>query len=181
MLAREALYQLQLDQVKWLITPDPPHKLEQQLTPISTRLEMVQLVIDRQEEYTLSTMDLDRPPPYFAADTVEMIKKQDPDAALVYIIGEDSLRDLPDWHEPERFLAWIDQLAVAPRPGYQVDPMSLERRLPGLQGKLTYLSEIMVEISSSLIRARILNGGPYDHFLAADVASYILRNDLYLT
>lgn len=179
MLAGEALYQLKLDAVRWLITPDPPHKLDQELTPIESRLEMVQLIINRQEEYAISEVDLGRPPPYYAADTVEIIKEGDPNSQLVYIVGEDSLGDLPEWYQPDRFLTAIDQLAVAPRPGYQTDLESLELKLPGLTGKLVFLTEIMVEISSSLIRDRIRTGGEYEHFLAEDVVAYIEQNQLY--
>ena len=178
-LAREALFQLELDLVRWLITPDPPHKADLKLAPVSTRLEMVQLVIDRQEAFELSEVDLRRSPPYYAADTVEIIKQEHPDSDLVYIIGEDSLGDLPEWHQPGRFLGGIDQLPVAPRPGYQVDLPSLELKLPGLASKLTYLTDIRVEISSSLIRERIYKGEDFDHYLAEDVAAYIRNNHLY--
>lgn len=179
MLAGEALCQLQLDEVRWLITPDPPHKNAQELTPIESRLDMVQLVLTRHQDFYLCEVDLQRPSPYFAADTVELIKEQEPDSELVYIIGEDSLRDLPEWHQPDRFLAAIDLLAVAPRPGFQTDLGSLEGKLPGLKAKVAPLTEIMVEISSSLIRERIRRGQEYGHFLADDVTSYIKRNHLY--
>lgn len=179
MLAREALNQLNLDAVMWLITPDPPHKTDREITPVTSRLDMVNLVANRNEKFSISEVDLQRPPPHFAVDTVEIIKGQYPDLELVYIIGEDSLRDLPGWYQPERFLAAIDHLAVAPRPGFRTDREALDGKLAGLKEKTTYLSDIMVEISSSLIRERIRSGGEYDHFLADDVAEYILKHHLY--
>ena len=178
-LAGEAFYQLQLDEVRWLITPDPPHKINRELTPIRTRLEMVQLVMNRQNDFSISDVDLQRAPPHYAADTVQIIKDQYPDSELIYIIGEDSLCDLPEWHDPQRFLSFIDQLAVAHRPGYEADLGSIERKLPGISDKLIYLTEIMVEISSSQIRDRVQNGGDYQHFLAEDVAGFIKANHLY--
>jgi len=180
MLAREAMYQLNLDAVMWLITPDPPHKTEREITPVASRLDMVNLIVSRHDKFSISEVDLQRPPPHFAVDTVEIIKDQHPDLKLVYIIGEDSLRDLPEWYQPERFLAAIDQLAVAPRPGFSTDLESLDDKLAGLKDKTTFLKEIMVEISSSLIRERIESGGDYDHFLAGDVVEYIQKNHLYL-
>ena len=180
MLAREALYQLNLDAVMWLITPDPPHKTDREITPVAARLKMVNLVVNRNNRFFISEADLQRPPPHYAVDTVEIIKSQQPDLELVYIIGEDSLRDLPGWYQPERFLAAIDQLAVAPRPGFRTDLEALDGKLAGIKEKTTYLTEIMVEISSSLIRQRIGSGGEYDHFLVGDVAEYIQKNHLYL-
>lgn len=179
MLAREAFCQLGLDAVKWLITPDPPHKTDQMITPLSYRLDMLRLVTDRYEEFQISKIDLERSPPYYAADTLELIKNEQPAADLVYIIGEDSLEDLPDWHQPGRFLTLVDQLAVAPRPGSNANLLSLDKQLPGLKEKTVYLEDILVEISSSLIRSRVKAGIGYDHFLIPEVTAYIKKKQLY--
>ena len=179
MLAMEAYYQLNLDAVFWLLTPDPPHKAERKITPVDARAAMVRLVTNRYEEFHLSELDLKRSPPYYAADTVEIIKEEQPDLDLVYIIGEDSLHDLPVWHDPERFLTAIDQLAVAPRPGFNSDLASISKILPGIEKKTVFLSGIMVEISSSLIRERIGQGYHCKHFLDESVAAYIMNTHLY--
>jgi len=179
MVAREACSQLDLDTVMWLITPDPPHKTSRKILPVETRLDMLQLVTARYDEFEISKIDLKRSPPYFAADTVEIIKNQQPAIDLVYIIGEDSLEDLHSWYQPDRFLAAIDQLAVAPRPGVMSDLDELGKDLPGLRKKAIFLTEIMVEISSSLIREMIKEGVNLDHFLARDVEEYIKNNNLY--
>jgi nicotinate-nucleotide adenylyltransferase len=178
-LAREAFCQIGLDAVMWLITPDPPHKLDREITPVQARLDMLELVTSRRDGFFISEVDLQRAPPYYAADTVEIIKRQQPEVDLIYIIGEDSLQDLPNWYEPSRFLSAIDQLAVAPRPGINSNLEILCEKLPLLKNKTVFLSEIMVEISSSLIRKRIKEGGHYDHFLNQEVADYIKRNRLY--
>lgn len=179
-LAREAFCQIGLDAVMWLITPGPPHKNDREITPVQARLDMLELVTGRYEEFFISDVDLRRPPPYYAADTVEIIKSQQPDVDLVYIVGEDSLQDLPDWFEPGRFLSAIDLLVVAPRPGIDSNLAALSEMLPELKKKTVFLSEIMLEISSSLIRKRIQEGNHYDHFLSQEIAQYIEKNQLYL-
>ena len=178
-IAREAFLQLNLDAVMWLITPNPPHKKDREITPVQYRLDMLELATGKYDEFSTSSVDLERSPPYYAAGTVEIIKNNKPDRDLVYIIGEDSLQDLPEWYEPELFLATIDELAVAPRPGFSTDLEVLGKKLPGLQEKVVFLAEVMVEISSSLIRERIKGGIPYDHFLLQDIADYIKKNGLY--
>ena len=178
-LAREAFYQLSLDAVIWLITPDPPHKINREITPVQSRLDMLKIVTDRYDEFSISEVDLQRSPPYYAADTVEIIKKQQSETEIVFIIGEDSLQDLPGWYQPERLLTTIDQLAVVPRPGFKSDLAALDVILPGLKEKTVFLSEILVEISSSLIRERIKEGALYNHFLFQGVAEYIESNHLY--
>ena len=178
-IAREAFIQLNLDAVLWLITPDPPHKQDREITPVQDRLEMLELVTGRYDEFYTSTVDLERSPPYYAAETVGIIKDKDPEVDLVYIIGEDSLRDLANWYAPELFLSTIDRLAVAPRPGFNTDLDALDKKLPGLKSKVEFLDQVMVDISSSLIRERIKEGIAYDHFLLEDIADTIKKNQLY--
>jgi len=178
-LAMEAYYQLKLDSLQWVVTPDPPHKKNRSITPLKKRLEMLELVMKKYQEFGISQVDLQRDPPHYAADTVEILKKDAPEGGLVYIIGEDSLRDLPDWKDPERFLANIDELAIAPRPNVDTNLEELDRELPGLMKKIVFISEIMLEISSSTIRDRIIHGAPYQHFLMTEIAEYIKTNQIY--
>ena len=178
-MASEALYQLQLDSLLWILTPNPPHKDNQSLSLEKDRLEMLQLMIESFPQFSLSRIDLDRDPPHYAADTVELLKKQDPSTELVYLIGEDSLRDLSGWYDPERFLKNIDQLCVARRPGISIDLDTITQNLPGLKDKVVYLSKTMFQISSSLIRSRIHQNAPYRHFVIPEVYQYIEDHHLY--
>jgi nicotinate-nucleotide adenylyltransferase len=178
-LAQEVLYQLKLDSLAWLVTPDPPHKKGEAITPVESRLEMLELIIRRYPDFEISRVDLDRPAPHYAADSVELARELSPSAELVYLLGEDSLQDLPDWYQPGRFLAALDQLAVAPRPGVDSDLEALEQRLPGISQKTVFLSGVVVEISSSLIRDRIRAGAPFQHFLDREVAAYLSETHLY--
>jgi nicotinate-nucleotide adenylyltransferase len=179
MLAREAFEKLSLDVVEWLITPQSPHKVHKEISPIESRLDMLKIVTDRVDEFEIATVDLQRPPPYYAVDTVEIIKKNNPSAELVYIIGEDSFVDLPRWYQPGRFLAAIDQLVVAPRPGIDSDLDELDRLLPELKEKTHILTGFSLDISSSLVREKIRAGSDVNGYLVNEVAEYIGENKLY--
>ncbi len=51
-----------------------------------------------------------------------MIREEFPDELLVYLMGGDSLSDLPiDWHAPAEFVAACDELGVMRRPNDAVD------------------------------------------------------------
>ena len=179
-LAAEATHHLELDKFRWIITPEPPHKREQTITPVEYRLEMLKLVVGNEEGVEISDVDIRREPPHFAADTVQILKKENPSEYLVYIIGEDSLMDLPDWYQPNRFLSSLDLLAVAPRPGVHTDLDRLEKAMPGVTEKIKSIPNVMVEISSSVIRERVRNKAPFEHYLIDSVAAYIKENQLYL-
>ena len=178
-LAVEAHHQLELDRLQWILTPDPPHKTNHQVSPVEIRLEMLQLILDTRPEFQISLIDINRDPPHYAADTVELLKKKNPADELVYVIGEDSLQDLPGWHAPDRFIAAVDTLAIAPRPGISTDLEEMERSLPGLAGKTIFLKDVRIEIASSLIKARIRNFEPYGHLLPEAIADYLKFHQLY--
>jgi len=178
-LAMEAYYQLGLDSLHWILTPFPPHKNTLPVTPVSQRLEMLKMVVDQHPGFEISRVDLDRDPPHYAADTVEILRSEHPLAELIYIIGEDSLGDLPKWYAPENFLEKIDQLLVAPRPLIETDLTELSHILPGVKEKTKFLSGIMLQISSSFIRNRIKTGGPVKHLLIPEINNYLEEKNLY--
>ena len=178
-LATEAFYQLGLDSLHWILTPFPPHKNALPIAPVDHRLEMLKMVVDQHPSFEISRVDLDRDPPHYAADTVEILRGEQSSAELIYIIGEDSLEDLPRWYAPEKFLANIDQLIVAPRPLVETDLTELSRFLPGVKEKTNFLSGTMLQISSSFIRNRIRTGGPVKHLLIPEVYLYLEEKNLY--
>ena len=137
-LASEAYSQLGLDRLLWVLTPDPPHKQEQIITPVEHRLAMVNLAIQDNPKFELSRVELDRPGPHYTLDTVESIAEKYPEADITPIIGGDSLRDLPTWHKPKELLYACHWVGVMRRPGEEPDLRELERELPGdqLQGPL---------------------------------------------
>ena len=178
-LAAEAIFHLQLDALHWILTPFPPHKNSYPITPVEIRLGMLELVVNGHPGFEISHVDLTRDSPHYAADTVEILKAEKPSCKLVYLIGEDSLRDLPDWHDPTRFLQGIDQLAVASRPYIETNLEELEHILPGVTEKIVFLAGTSIDISSSFIRQRIKGSGPYSHFLTPSVYRYLEDNQLY--
>src|SRR5512134_246535 len=60
-LAAEAKSQLELTRLLWTVTPDPPHKQDQPITPLEHRLAMVRLAIQDDPFFELSEIELNRP------------------------------------------------------------------------------------------------------------------------
>jgi nicotinate-nucleotide adenylyltransferase len=69
-LASEAQFQLELTRLFWTLTPEPPHKQDQAITPIEHRLAMVNLAIADNPSFEISRAELDRPGPHYALDTI---------------------------------------------------------------------------------------------------------------
>jgi nicotinate-nucleotide adenylyltransferase len=179
-LAAEAMEQLKLDRLLWVLTSAPPHKLNQSISPLSLRLELLQAALGDAPYFELSRVDIDRPAPYYAADTVQLLAAQFPGAELIYLMGGDSLHDLPGWYQPDVFLAGCSGLGVMRRPGDQIDLPRLENSLPGIQAKLQFINSPLLEISSKQIRERIHSGRTYRYFLPEAVFQLIHQKKHYL-
>jgi nicotinate-nucleotide adenylyltransferase len=178
-LAREACRQLQLDRLLWVLTPDPPHKHNQVISPLAMRLLLTSACILGDQRYELSRVDLDRPGPHYAVDSVQLLREQYPHAVLCYLVGGDSLRDLPRWHQPQAFIQAVDELGVMRRPKACPDLDRLEELLPGLSQKVRWVATEPADISSTDIRNRIASGQSYEHLLSPQVVELIEQNHWY--
>jgi nicotinate-nucleotide adenylyltransferase len=178
-LAQEACSQLELEHVLWVVTPFPPHKKTQVISPIHDRMSMVLLAIAGNSNFVLSRIDIDRPPPHYAVDTVAILREKSPKDEFYYLMGADSLNDLTMWHEPAQFVANCDGIAIMVRRGENIDASKLEAEITGLSEKLHVLETPSIEISGSEIRRRVKNSMDFRYFIPDKVYHYILNHKLY--
>jgi nicotinate-nucleotide adenylyltransferase len=99
---------------------------------------------------------------------------------IYFILGWDSLAQLPDWHEPARLISMCFLVAV-PRPGWKRPGLKvLEGVLPGISKKVIFLDRPRVDISATAIRELAARGESIAHLVPAPVAEYIKKNKLYM-
>lgn len=170
--------QLRLDTVLWVPAGRPPHKKGQIISEDDDRLAMLELALIDAPRNEVSRVDLDRGGPSYTADLLEILSRQYGPAALIFIMGEDSLRDLPNWHDPARILRHAE-LAVAARPNVETDLAALEAQLPALRGRVHLVTAPELPISSSQIRTLVRDGEPIDALVPPGVARYIADHGLY--
>ena len=178
-LAGEAVVQLRLSRLLWVLTPVPPHKLDQPITPLELRLPMLRHIVEADGDFELSRVEMDRPGPHYAADTIRLLGERYPSATLVMVIGGDSLHDLPTWHMAADLVAACHEFGVMRRPGDAIDLADLESRLPGLGDKVHFVEAPLLDIASSEIRRRVRQGLPFRYYLTPEVYEYILASGLY--
>jgi nicotinate-nucleotide adenylyltransferase len=178
-LADEARYQLNLDRVLWVLTPAPPHKTEQIISPWMDRLAMLEAAIEHDPNFLVSRVDIDRPAPHYTSVTLSLLRQDYPKDELVFLMGGDSLEDLPAWHQPGEIVTICNELGVMRRPGQVINMAELERIIPGILSKVIFLRVPMVEISSSLVRQRVSDGGVYRYYLPDRVYKMIAERGFY--
>lgn len=178
-LAEECRTQLNLDKLLWVVTNQPPHKQNQYISPVEQRIALVQQTIAGNPRFELSRVDVERPGPHFALDTVLLLKQQYPGDEMFYLMGGDSLHDLPTWHRPVDFLAACDGIGVMRRHEDEVNLTALEAVLPGITPKVHLVEAPILEISSHQIRQRIEARMGYRYYLTDAVYRAVEELNLY--
>jgi nicotinate-nucleotide adenylyltransferase len=179
-LAEEAHFQLALDQVFLVPAGDPPHKQTRQLTTTHHRFAMCELATADIDYIAISHVDADRPGPHYTADMVRLMRQSvGPYTQLFFLMGMDSLRDLPTWREA----AWLVEnctLVALSRHDVTLDWGELEAALPGLKERVIILDMPELEIASHQIQRRVKLGQPIRHQVPRLVEGYIHKHKLYL-
>lgn len=178
-LAADAAEQMALDEILWVITPLSPHKLTHEITSVEHRQAMLNAAIAGNPRFTRCDIDINRQPPYYAADTVRLIRQCHPQCQLFYLVGGDSLRTLPSWHQPQVLVDACDAICAKKRPGSRLLFNRLEKALPGIIEKLVFIESPITSISSTEIRDRCNTKREFRYFIPLDVYDYILKNQLY--
>jgi nicotinate-nucleotide adenylyltransferase len=176
-LARETL---RLDRVLFVPAADPPHKRRVEKTAARHRRNMVELAITGNGDFELCLFDLERPGPHYSVDLVSGIRTRHAISAddCFFIIGSDSLVDLPRWHRPGK-LVTLCRIAVAFRPSYLPDISRLEKIIPELTGRLAWVPIPAVDFAASTIRDRVRTGLTVRYQLPDSVRHYIDEQKLY--
>ncbi len=177
-LAEQARDQLDLEHVLWVPAGEQPLKRGQSVASIDCRLDMLKLTLEHNPAFELSRVDVDRPGPHYSVDMLEIIANQYPGGELYFLMGSDSLSDLPRWRNPQHL---IEQaiLAVMHRPGVQINLDHLKDIIPGLTDRLVYVDSPLIEIAADDIRARVAKGRSIRYLLPDPVQDYILQQGLY--
>lgn len=177
--AQEAHAQLGLDRVLLMPAGEPPHKTLAPGDPSrEDRHALCTAAIDGDARFAVSRAELDRPGRSFTVDTLRLLRDQDPEAELTFIVGGDMAASLGSWREPEAVLE-LATLAVAERVGAGRE--AIELALAPLAGadRVRYFDMPRIDVSSSLVRERVAAGRPIRYLVPDAVAEAIDREGLY--
>ena len=164
-LARDALEALDLEKIIFVPAAASPHKLDQPLAPPNVRLEMLRAAIESELGFESDPMELQRPAPSYAIETIETFRQREPEAELFYLIGEDNVGRIETWH---RFadLSQMVQFVVLGRSGEKTEhPYRAIRR--------------HLDISATNIRNRVATGHSIRYLVPPAVEAIIRDRQLY--
>ncbi|MCC7105871.1 MAG: nicotinate-nucleotide adenylyltransferase [Chloroflexi bacterium] len=177
--AQESYHALQLERVLFTPAGCPPHKLGEPVSALEHRVSMTELAIASDERFELCRADLEAGRPSFTLDLLQRLGTEYPSAELFFLVGMDSLADLPTWHEPARILELCTLVAVH-RPGQrEVDLQRLPPDLRRLADRIRLLWAPGVDVSSTDLRRRVAERQPIRYLTPDPVVRYIEAHGLY--
>ena len=160
LLAETAREQCRLDQVWFLPAAIPPHKQGHELSSVEQRIEMLELAVAGNPAMIVSRLEADRGGVTYTVDTLAALAAEECRRELLFLMGADSLADLPNWREPER-ICQLAILAVVRRAGQEVDYSRLADLVPAERLELFRQHQVempLIELSSHDIRQRVGRG-----------------------
>jgi nicotinate-nucleotide adenylyltransferase len=164
-LAREALETLGLTEIIFVLAAQSPRKTAGPASSAEARWEMLEAAIAGESNFSASRLEIDRPPPSYTIDTVERLRAENPDAEFFFLVGEDNLAELHNWH---RFtvLRRMVRFVVLARTG-----LELKCEYPVVRRK--------IDISATAIRNRVASGQSIRYLVPDAVEQIIRRENLY--
>jgi nicotinate-nucleotide adenylyltransferase len=179
-IAEEARLKFRFARVLFVPAGQPWLKTGRKITPAANRVEMVKLAIAANPHFEISAVDVDRPGPSLSVETVAILQQQlGAEARLFFLVGWDSLAELPQWKEPDRLIQLCKLVAVT-RPGFSRPGLkAMEASVPGVTRSVVWLDIPPVDISSTGIRNRVAQGLSVHGLVPEAVESYIKERKLY--
>ncbi|HEY8599648.1 MAG TPA: nicotinate-nucleotide adenylyltransferase [Thermomicrobiales bacterium] len=177
--AAEVSATLGLDHLVFMPAGQPPHKRDLAISDAQHRVRMLELAIAGRPQFALSARDLAPDRPSYTADLLAHLHDAWGEGhTLFFVMGEDSLRDFPTWHAPERIAA-LAQLAVVTRPNVAVEIDAIIRAVPTLAGRVHPVAIPQLDIASHDLRARVAAARPIAYQVPEAVERYIHDTGLY--
>lgn len=170
----------QLDKILFIPAARPPHKVNNNVTPELHRLMMTFLATKSNENFQVSPMEILRDGLSYTLETVnELHKKFGASTELFFIIGADSLKDLPTWYQAKELVSKCHFIATT-RPNVKVKFSEVKKFFGKLgKEKIHQVTTPGIEISSTEIRRRVQEGLSIKYLVPEVVEEYIAKENLY--
>ena len=177
MIAEAVWNEYRLDKILFIPSANPPHK-DNVLTSAKHRFNMTLLATCSNPHFEVSSIEMERTGPSYTVDTIKELRRLYGESAeLYFIIGADSIKELPTWHNINELLTLCHFVATR-RPGYAPDLTVIEQRYKDADIHILETPEL--EISSTDIRRRIKKGYSIQYITTEQVEQYIRKEGLYL-
>lgn len=169
--AQDACEALSLDRFIFVPAADPPHKRGRGVSGARVRLEMLEAAVAGNPTFEVSTIELERSGPSYTVHTLRELSARFDGSTLHLLIGVDQVREFSSWREWEAVLE-LAQIVMLTRAG----AAEAGQEAPFVR---QIVNVTRIDVSSTLVRARVAAGRPIRYLVPDAVEEIIARERLY--
>ena len=178
-IAQAVADELNLDEVRWIVTGDPAHKPA--FASAEDRLQMTRLALHELGDPRMVADDREiiaakNGGSNYTADTVLSLQHEYPGRKLIWVLGEDQLQNFLTWSRWQWLIHQVD-LAVCARPG--AEGSQVLKTITEAGGKIHLVSSEPNTVSSTAVRKAIQAGTLEPDLIPVSVVDYIAAKFLY--
>lgn len=179
-LAEHAYDEYKLDEILFIPTGISHFKDPSIVLDKKKRITMTGGAIDDNPHFALSTIETDRPGNSYTYETLEELKRMNPDTEYYLIIGADSLFQIEEWKNTQSIMSNASIL-VAVRKGQSLEELKAkaEELKKKYKATINVLTCPYIDVSSTEIRSRIKEGKTIRYMVTDDTLNYINKFNLY--
>jgi nicotinate-nucleotide adenylyltransferase len=168
--------ELRWERIVYVVASRQPFKRERDTAPAAHRFAMAAIATLPYDGIEVSDFEIERGEISYTIDTLAHFRQQHPEADLDWIIGDDNVEGLPRWRDAARLFE-LARFVVLTRQGTRAIPPELQARANG--GRLVFVHNETVPVSSTEIRRKIRAEEPIDGMVDPLVSRYIEHYRLY--
>ncbi len=184
--ALEAMEQLGLKEVQFIPCKIPVHKHEANVSA-EHRIEMIKLAIEGQVQFLLNSYEIEKSGDSYMVETLEALKSEYSEDTLILMMGTDSFVKFHTWHRWQDIIH-LANIVIMHRPGenvpldctsgviYQTHKVA---KFTKQSGQMLDMAVTQLDISSTEIRATLVDGKSVEYLLPPRVLEYINKHGLY--
>ncbi|TAE82531.1 MAG: nicotinate-nucleotide adenylyltransferase [Bacteroidetes bacterium] len=161
-----------LDKIWFIISPQNPFKINDELLEENTRLHLMRLAINGDERFVASDFEFRLSRPSYTVNTLQELRKSFPDDTFIPIIGGDNLQSFHLWKEYETILHH-HEVYVYRRAGFHENPLLANHP------QIKIFEVPLLNISSTYVREMLQAGKSIKYMVPQVVEEFIAMKGLY--
>lgn len=179
-IAYEALEELDLQEIIFMPSGDPPHKSGKNITNSLLRYEMTSIATEREQCFSVSDYEINKKEKSYTYKTMRYFNQKYNEDEWHFIAGLDSLMNIESWAEPGIIFENC-KLIILMRSGYASEEIFKHKKKieEKYNTEILFLQIPRLDISSTALRERIKRGRPVSHLMPKNSAYFCNEIGLY--
>lgn len=177
-IATYAMDQLDLDQIWFLPTGNPPHKTFKK-TPKEIRRDMVALATRQEENMSVCSYEVNQEKTTYTYETMQYLQESYPEDDFVFLMGTDSLETISSWYRYRELLRMVPMGVAYRDPDARARLNEVVKRYQKDGALIDWIEMPIIEISSTEIRKRVSENKSIRFLVPDPVEKWILEEGLY--